>query len=228
MVNIGQSKQLKKGSQVIATACNDAAANGTIGRATAEAPAPPSPRAGRTVGGAVTTLKAVAFWKSTNVPRTTVKGVAGGPAGLEDDSSRTSATPGSEGRGGGGGTRFAAAARRLVSDGARAGDYAAADTAGGGGASVVVRGETVGESSACGGRAGGSGPSMDAGVPGNGRDPRSGDITFDDEEEDCSWRVPDAAEPKAVWQGHAGSVSRIGSCSQPPCFFTLGEVRTDV
>ncbi|CAM9670037.1 unnamed protein product [Ectocarpus fasciculatus] len=50
-----------------------------------------------------------------------------------------------------------------------------------------------------------------------------GDTSFGDDDEDCSWRVPEASAPKAVWQGHSGAVSRIGSCSQPPCFFTLGE-----
>ncbi|CAM9618439.1 unnamed protein product [Ectocarpus sp. 12 AP-2014] len=50
-----------------------------------------------------------------------------------------------------------------------------------------------------------------------------GDACFGDDDEDCSWRVPEASAPKAVWQGHSGAVSRIGSCSQPPCFFTLGE-----
>ncbi|CBJ25790.1 conserved unknown protein [Ectocarpus siliculosus] len=50
-----------------------------------------------------------------------------------------------------------------------------------------------------------------------------GEACFGDDDEDCSWRVPEASAPKAVWQGHSGAVSRIGSCSQPPCFFTLGE-----
>lgn len=55
--------------------------------------------------------------------------------------------------------------------------------------------------------------------------PGCGDIGFEDEEdEDCSWRIPEAAAPKAVWQGHVGPVTRIGSCGQPPCFFSLGEV----
>ena len=53
-----------------------------------------------------------------------------------------------------------------------------------------------------------------------------GDIGFEAEEddEDCSWFIPEAAAPKAVWQGHIGPVTRIGSCGQPPCFFSLGEV----
>ena len=57
-----------------------------------------------------------------------------------------------------------------------------------------------------------------------------GDISFDDgdEEEDWSWLVPEAGPPRAVWQGHRGPVAKIGSCSQPPCFFTLGEVRVAI
>lgn len=54
----------------------------------------------------------------------------------------------------------------------------------------------------------------------------SGDIGFEDEDEDCSWCIPEAAAPKAVWQGHIGPVTRIGSCGQPPAFFSLGEVCT--
>ncbi|CAB1099994.1 unnamed protein product [Ectocarpus sp. CCAP 1310/34] len=50
-----------------------------------------------------------------------------------------------------------------------------------------------------------------------------GDACFGDDDEDCSSRVPEASARKAVWQGHSGAVSRIGSCSKPPCFFTLGE-----
>eukprot|EP00752_Nemacystus_decipiens_P017245 g15449.t1 len=51
-----------------------------------------------------------------------------------------------------------------------------------------------------------------------------GDISFDQEEEDCTGCIPEAVAPKAVWQGHTGPVARIGSCGQPPCFFSLGEM----
>lgn len=54
--------------------------------------------------------------------------------------------------------------------------------------------------------------------------PTSGDICFEDDDEDCTWCIPEVAAPKAVWQGHIGPVARIGSCGQPPCFFSLGEV----
>lgn len=54
--------------------------------------------------------------------------------------------------------------------------------------------------------------------------PTSGDIGFAEEEEDSTWCIPEVAAPKAVWEGHIGPVARIGSCSQPPCFFSLGEV----
>ncbi|CAM9548853.1 unnamed protein product, partial [Scytosiphon promiscuus] len=90
-------------------------------------------------------------------------------------------------------------------------------------ASAAAYGGRAPASGVGGGRAGGSEPPTRDGVTLSGQGSGSGDISFEVEEDDCSWRVPDAAEPKAVWQGHAGSVSRIGSCSQPPCFFTLGE-----
>lgn len=54
-----------------------------------------------------------------------------------------------------------------------------------------------------------------------------GVINFQDceeDDEDCSWLVPEVAAPKVVWQGHLGPVARISSCSHTPCFFTLGEV----
>lgn len=49
--------------------------------------------------------------------------------------------------------------------------------------------------------------------------------SFESEEDDGLCMVPQAASPRALWQGHVGPVARICSCSQPPCFFSLGEVR---
>lgn len=50
------------------------------------------------------------------------------------------------------------------------------------------------------------------------------DPEFGRGEEDCP--IPEVALPRALWHGHTGAVARIGSCSQPPCFFSLGEVST--
>lgn len=176
------------------------------------------------MGGAVTILKAVAVLRNTHRARNVVGG-ASNAADRGDNLNGTSVATSHEGVGGGA-THPTAAPRRLVSEHERPAVDAASMESRGGVASIKSYGQSLPDVGDVGGRGGGFFDSLTGGEkPVSGRDPRSGDIRFDEEEEDCSWRVPDAAEPRAVWQGHAGAVSMIGSCSQPPCFFTLGEVR---
>lgn len=89
-------------------------------------------------------------------------------------------------------------------------------TSTGGGVGSVASGGNGGEKAARGSASGCGGGDI-------GGDTIGGD-TCSFEEDDFPCLVPEAAPPRAVWRGHRGSVARISSCSQPPCFFTLGEV----
>lgn len=87
----------------------------------------------------------------------------------------------------------------------------------GGGIGSVASGENDGKSAAGGSISGCGGD--DGGV-----DTVGGNTCSFEEEDGVPCLIPETAPPRAVWKGHSGPVARIGSCSQPPCFFTLGEV----
>ena len=105
------------------------------------------------------------------------------------------------------------------------GEHSSGGDDGGGGADWGEGGDDSGGESSGGvgdGRGGSGGGVAAPAVPSTGG---VNMCSFEEEEEDNSRLFPDAGEPSALWRGHTGPVARIGSCSQPPCFFSLGEVR---
>lgn len=91
------------------------------------------------------------------------------------------------------------------------------------GSGNAVAGETAGAD--CGGDG-----VVETGAPNRERSPTGGGVVVsfqncEEDDDDGSRLVPEAAAPTAVWQGHLGPVARISSCTHTPCFFTLGEVQ---